>query len=436
MEPKIFVLDTNVLLYDPEALVKFKGNKIILPLVVLEELNKHKKFSNELGKNARIALRLVNNFRNTCSGNLDEGLKIENETTLYVIKGEIGNNSKPPIPPTTSSNRVIISAYFLKQELKNIIFVSKNFVSRIKAELLGLEVKDYESLKFSYEQMPRGLREMDVDKHTIDLFYKDGKVDIDSKDTHPNEYFLLKSPENSSAIGKFNSSDSTLVPMVKIDGGVWGVKPLNEKQHCAFDLLLRDDIRLVTLVGPAGTGKTLMALACGLRKVLDENVYTKILISRPIIPMGQDIGFLPGSKEEKLVNWMQPLYDNLEYICSSSGNSKNSKETMQWILDSEKMEMEAMTYIRGRTLPKVYMIIDEAQNLTPHEVKTIISRAGENTKVILAGDPTQIDDPYLDRDSNGLTFAIGKFRDQKIFGHIFLDKTERSELASLAANIM
>jgi PhoH-like ATPase len=435
MTRKNFVLDTNVLLYDPEALEKFKGNDVFLPLVVLEDLNRQKKLTTELGKNARIALRLIDDFKKTCPGDIHNGLKAPNDVTIF-IKTETGSG-KPPLSPSSSSNRAIIAAHFLKQdENKTPIFVSKNFVARIKAELLGIEAEDYESLKFSYDDMPRGMREIEVDKSVIDTFYKDGKVDIDVSPNFPNEYFLLKSPENSSAIGKFNSQNNKLTSMLKVDGGVWGIKPLNSKQKCALDLLLRDDIKLVTLVGQAGTGKTLLALACGLRKVFDENVYSKILISRPIIPMGQDIGYLPGGKEEKLANWMQPVYDNLEYICSSSSGNGNAQDTMQWVVDSEKMEMEAMTYIRGRSLPKVYMIIDEAQNLTPHEVKTIISRAGHNTKVILAGDPTQIDDPYLDRDSNGLTFTISRFMNEKIFGHVFLDKTERSELASLAANMM
>ena len=207
-------------------------------------------------------------------------------------------------------------------------------------------------------------------------------------------------------------------------------------QKCALDLLLRDDIKLVSLVGQAGTGKTLLALAAGMRKVFDENLYTRILVSRPIVPLGKDIGYLPGTKEEKLYHWMQPIYDNLEFLCRSTSGEGNGEETQKWIMESKKIEMEAVTYIRGRSLPKMFMIIDEAQNLTPHEVKTIVSRAGQGTKVVLTGDPTQIDNPYLDKDSNALTFIVSKFKQYPVFGHTLLEKTERSELAAIAADIL
>ena len=264
--------------------------------------------------------------------------------------------------------------------------------------------------------------------------YKDGYVSLaNAHNLGANEYCLLTSPENSSAIGKYNQQLKQIEPLLKTPP-LWGIKPKNIEQRCAIDLLMRDEIKLVALIGQAGTGKTLMALAAGLRKVFDESVYSRILVSRPIVPLGRDIGYLPGTKEEKLFNWMQPIYDNLEFLCDSSGSEQS--ETLKWVMESKKLEMEAVTYIRGRSLPKMFIIVDEAQNLTPHEVKTIISRAGEGTKVILAGDPSQIDNPYLDKDSNGLSYTIFRFQNQKIFGHMFLDKTERSELAAIAADLM
>jgi PhoH-like ATPase len=275
---------------------------------------------------------------------------------------------------------------------------------------------------------------MELGKDDIDLFYKDGAIPSPSDDFVHNEYVVMTATESSSAIGKYDAYKDQVVSLLKVPN-LWGIKPLNVEQKCAIDILLRDDVKLVTLVGPAGTGKTLMALACGMRKVFDESKYTRILVSRPIVPLGKDIGYLPGTKEEKLFHWMQPIYDNLEYLCSS-GNSEGNKDTLSWVMDSKKIEMEAVTYIRGRSLPNVYIIVDEAQNLTPHEMKTIISRAGKGAKVILTGDPTQIDNPYLDQDSNGLTYTVGCFANQKLYGHVFLDKTERSELAAIAAEVL
>jgi PhoH-like ATPase len=324
----------------------------------------------------------------------------------------------------------------MKQRGESVVIVSKDFVTRVKAEAMDLEAEDYENLKVSYEGMYRGLRKIEVAKRDIDLFYKDGSLPSLQEDFRPNEYVVMASQENSSAVCKFNDKAKKLEPLLSLNRDIWGIQPLNVEQRCAIDLLLRDDIQLVTLVGPAGTGKTLLALACGMRKVFDDNVYSRILVSRPIVPLGKDIGYLPGTKEEKLYHWMQPIYDNLEYLCSTTNGEGNGAATMEFIMESKKIEMEAVTYIRGRSLPKMYMIIDEAQNLTPHEVKTIISRAGKGTKVILTGDPTQIDNPYLDKDSNGLTFIVGKFKQQRIYGHMFLERTERSELASIAAELL
>ncbi|MCB1119792.1 MAG: PhoH family protein, partial [Chlamydiia bacterium] len=266
----------------------------------------------------------------------------------------------------------------------------------------------------------------------IDLFLKDGKIPLKIEAT-PNEYLYLEAPENSNTLGKFDKKANALISLLKVTD-VWGVSPRNPQQRCAIDLLLRDDIKLVTLIGPAGTGKTLLALACALKKVFDDAHYKRILVSRPVVPLGRDIGYLPGTKEEKLYHWMQAIYDNLEFL--TSRDNSDSRDTLNWVLDSEKLEMEAVTYIRGRSLPNVYMIIDEAQNLTPHEIKTIVSRAGDDTKVVLTGDPTQIDNPYLDKDSNGLTYTIGRFSGQPIFGSMFLETTERSHLAALAADIL
>jgi len=430
---KTFVIDTNVFLHDPNALMQFPRHHILVPVAVLEELDKMKRLPNELGKNARETIRLLDSLKTIGTGNLHTGVKLDNGSMIRVSPELLKVEYKYDFAMNISDNRIIMAAYLLQEQGERVVFVSKDFAARIKAEAIGLEAEDYENLKYSYDSVYRGIQHVDLPKHEIDLFYKNGRIELPDLVSRPNEYFVMTSPEKSSAIGKFDSSHKNVESLLKVNN-IWGIKPRNVEQRCAMDLLLRDDIKLVTLMGPAGTGKTLLALACGMRKVFDEGNYSRILVSRPIVPLGRDIGYLPGTKEEKLFAWMQPIYDNLDFLCASTGGE--STETLKWVMDSKKIEMEAVTYIRGRSLPKMYIIIDEAQNLTPHEVKTIISRAGEGTKVVLAGDPTQIDNPYLDKDSNGLTFTVGRFLDHRIYGHIFLDKTERSELAGLAAEIL
>lgn len=429
---KNFVLDTNVLLYDPEAIVKFPRHYVIIPVTVLEELDKMKRLPNDLGKHSREVFRFLDSLGSLGSGDLHKGVTLANGTTVR-IQIEIKTDYTSTISLAVNDNKILMAAYLLHEMGEKVIFVSKDISARIKAEAMGLQAQDYENLKYSFRSIYKGIRKIEIEKHEIDTFYKDGFIELPNLVTHPNEYFVMTSPEHSSAIGKYNSQTQKIEPLLKVNA-LWGIKSRNVEQRCAIDALLRDDIKLVTLVGKAGTGKTLLALACGMRKVFDEGVYSRILVSRPVVPLGRDIGYLPGTKEEKLMNWMQPIYDNLEFLCESSGTEQN--ETLRWVMESRKIEMEAVTYIRGRSLPKMFIIIDEAQNLTPHEIKTIVSRAGEGTKVVLTGDPTQIDNPYLDMDSNGLSYSIGRFSEHKIFGSVYLEKTERSELAALAAEVL
>jgi PhoH-like ATPase len=429
---KTFVLDTNVLLHDPEAITKFPRSNVVVPVTVLEELDKMKRLPNDLGKHSRAVFRFLSSLHSLGTGNLHGGVQLSNDSVVS-IQLEIKSNHVHEFALSLNDNRIILAAYLLHEKGEKVVFVSKDFAARIKAEAIGLETEDYENLKFSYESLYKGVQRIELPKSDIDIFYKDGFIQLPDQEFHPNEYAIMTSPEHTSAVGKFDAARQGFEPLVKM-ANIWGIKPRNVEQRCALDVLLRDDIKLVTLIGQAGTGKTLLALACGLRKVFDEGTYSRILVSRPVVPLGRDIGYLPGTKEEKLFHWMQAIYDNLEFLCDSSGNEPN--ETLRWVMDSKKIEMEAVTYIRGRSLPKMFIIVDEAQNLTPHEVKTVISRAGEGTKVILTGDPTQIDHPYLDKDSNGLTCTVSKFAGQKIYGNVFLDKTERSELAALAAEVM
>ena len=433
---KTFLIDTNVLVYDPSAIKKFKDNDVVIPLAVLEELDSFKRNSDEVGKNARAVMRYIDSL-GTESGDFHVGVVIPEGPKLRIhLDLKQDRQEGFPLPLDRSSNRILLAAFALKHRGENVVFVSKDSITRVKAETLGLDSEDYENLNVNYDEMIRGLRKIPVQKREIDLFYKDGTLPMSQSAFLSNEYILLTSQENSSAVCKYSEKKKQLEPLLSLNRDIWGIQPLNVEQRCAIDLLLRDDIQLVTLVGQAGTGKTLLALACGMRKVFDEGNYSRILISRPIVPLGKDIGYLPGTKEEKLYHWMQPIYDNLTFLCSNTSGEGNSSATLEFIMESKKIEMEAVTYIRGRSLPKMYIIIDEAQNLTPHEIKTIISRAGKGTKVVLTGDPTQIDNPYLDKDSNGLTYTVAKFKNNKVFGHMFLEKTERSELASIAADIL
>ena len=434
---KTFIIDTNVLIHDAAAITKFKDNDVVVTLAVLEELDSLKRYTDEVGKNAREVIRYIDSLKAEESGDLHRGVQLpEGPKVRVYLETRPDRVEGFPLPLDRMSNRLLLTAHLLKEQGENVVIVSKDFVTRVKAEAMNLESEDYENTKASYEELYKGIRKIDVPKREIDQFYKDGTLPTIGEGFRPNEYAVLVSPENSSAVCKFNDRTKKLEPLLQVSRDIWGIQPLNVEQRCAIDLLLRDDVHLVTLIGPAGTGKTLLALACGMRKTFDDNVYSRILVSRPIMPLGKDIGYLPGTKEEKLYHWMQPIYDNLEFLCSTTSGEGNGAATLEFIMESKKIEMEAVTYIRGRSLPKMYMIIDEAQNLTPHEVKTIISRAGKGTKVILTGDPTQIDNPYLDKDSNGLTYAVGRFKNQRIFGHMFLERTERSELASIAAEIL
>lgn len=431
---KIFVLDTNILLYDPESIFQFRGNDIVIPLTVIEELDDKKRLPNALGKNARTVIRHIDQFRKDEAGSLHDGVNIDHDISVRVLlEDELDDTLKLDLH--IHDNKILSMAYHLhKTKDQKVVFVSKDLAARIKADALGMAAEDYERLKVSFKELYSGHSQLDISQKDLSSFLKDGHIPYNSKDLVTNTFMQLDGGEKGSAIGRFREEENQITRLRSYDD-IWGIKPRNFEQQCALDLLLDDSINLVTLIGPAGTGKTLLALAAGLNQVFDRQVYRKILMSRPIVPLGRDIGYLPGTKDEKLSSWMQPIYDNLEFLCGASQDSE-SYETMNWVMESDRIEVEAVTYIRGRSLPGMFIIIDEAQNLTPHEIKTFISRAGERTKVVLAGDPTQIDNPYLDQDSNGLTYTAEKFRGQSTFGHIFLDKTERSQLAALAAALL
>jgi PhoH-like ATPase len=429
---KIFVLDTNVLLHNADALKVFADNEVVLPIDVIEELDIFKKDSDEKGRNARAAIRMLDELRER--GKLGEGVLLENGGLLRIVMHDDIKKGTLDLSLEQRDNRILMAAYGLQLKGNQVIFVSKDINARVKADALGIKAVDFEKQKVDIERLYSGWKELLVDKKDIDNFFNKKFLELKEIEMFPNQYILLKDnkDEKHTALAKFSFRQKSCVPLRSDINDVWGIKPRNKEQVMAFDLLMDDNVKLVTLVGQAGTGKTLLALAAGLRKTVDEHVYRRLLVSRPVIPMGKDIGYLPGTKEEKLVNWMHPIYDNLEYILTV----RKKKENIEDLIDSDLLQLEALTYMRGRSIPNQFIIIDEAQNLTPHEIKTVVSRAGNHTKMVLTGDPYQIDNPYLDSSSNGLSYAAEKMKGQEMFGHVLLTKNERSNLASLAAELL
>ena len=437
MSNKTFVLDTNVLLHDHTCIESFADNTVVLPMPVIEELDKFKKETNELGRNARGVIRRLDALRER--GRLGEGVPMENGGILKIIVGSrpVGDSGLEEEIP---DNKIIRVAYWLHKQGERVFFVSKDINARIKADALGIEVMDFEKQKINFEELFSGYREVTVKPEVIDEFYATHSVTLPGVELLPNEFVNLISEgsEHLTALGRAGGN-GTLVPMNPKIESVFHIKPRSREQRMALELLMDDSVHLVTLVGQAGTGKTLLALAAGLEKVLVQKRYDRILVTRPIMPFGKDIGYLPGNKEEKIANWMMPIFDNLTYLMLKTSNNEHKntvREKIEKLQRDEVIELEALTYIRGRSIPRQFVIVDEAQNLTPHEVKTIISRAGEGTKMILTGDPYQIDNPYLDASSNGLAYAVERMKTQPIHGHVTLTKSERSTLAAIAANLL
>ena len=436
MAIKSFVLDTNVLLHDPDSMFAFKENKVVIPLTVIEELDNFKKLNDERGRGARLISRRLDDLR--AKGKLTKGVPLKNGGTLVI---EMIHKVEFPEEFTVSKSdhQILSIALYLKQKGENVIFITKDINLRIKAEILDIVTQDYEKSKVKIDEIYRGWKEIQVSPEKIDKFYKNGKVDVPKNiEFYANEFVYLKDENGTSksALGKYVADKKIIQPLFHINSQPWGLKPLNIEQRFAFELLLCDDISLVTLIGLPGAGKTLLALAAGLQKTVEERQFRRLYIARPIIPMGKDIGFLPGTKEEKLSSWIGAINDNLEFLMDKGHEDAKVDEKIDYLFESGQIEVDSLTYIRGRSLPKQYIIIDDAQNLTPHEVKTIISRAGNGTKIVLTGDPYQIDSPYLDASSNGLTYLVDRFKGQSVFGHLMFSKSERSVLAALSSELL
>lgn len=438
---KYFILDTNVVLHDPQAIHKFDDNVVVLPLTVIEEIDRFKKDQSETGRNARQISRMIDALRT--QGKLIEGIDLEKGGVFKVAiyKQEYMERLPPELRVERGDNCILAVAKDLMESLPDdrVILVTKDINMRIKADTLGMLAEDFQNDKVPVEELYTGALEHYVSKDAVDQFYEQGFLDAEGIELYANQAVTLIDQTNPShtALGRYKAGKRQIVSLLKVPkDGVWGIHARNREQQFAFDLLLNDDVQLVSLVGKAGTGKTLLAIAAGLLKSADDGTYKRLLISRPVFPMGRDLGFLPGDIEEKLAPWMQPIFDNVELLLSSYDEGGKRKRGYRELIDLGLMEIEPLTYIRGRSIPKQYLIVDEAQNLTPHEIKTIITRAGEGTKIVLTGDPYQIDNPYVDSASNGLSFSVERLKGQELVGHVTLTKGERSSLAELAANLL
>jgi PhoH-like ATPase len=438
---KNFVLDTNVLLHDPRSMFGFGDNDVVIPIYVIEEIDNFKRDLSTLGRNARQVSRYLDEFR--AQGKLREGVSIGPEHGLIRVLMAERKLPHGSGDGHSTDDKILAVALELAEREKGTpsVFVTKDTNLRIRADALGLHAEDYDVEGVVLDELWSGVSELDVSPEQVNDFYASGSIaPVEGGDPPPpNAFVVLRDRTNPqhSAVGKYSAAKQAFVQLIKTPKeGCWGIRPRNKEQSFTLDLLLNDEVRLVTIVGKAGTGKTLLAIAAGLQKTMEEGVYQKLLVSRPIFPLGRDIGYLPGSVEEKLNPWMQPIFDNVEYLMNLSRSEKKAGRGYHELLDLGILEIEPLTYIRGRSIPNQFIIVDEAQNLTPHEVKTIITRVGDGTKIVLTGDPYQIDNPYVDQTNNGLIHVVNRFKSERLAGHITLSKGERSPLAELAANLL
>ena len=434
---KTFVLDTNVLLYDAECLLSFDDNNIVIPLIVLEELDAHKRRPDEAGKNARRSVRTLDKLREL--GSINEGIDLESGGTLRILSStDIKCTFPPDIDMSTVDNQILAMSKCLQESSEEkVILVTKDINVRVKCDALGIKCEDFNKHRIvdKQEGLYSGVKRANISQAVIDKIYSQGYADLEdipAKDVYPNEFLVLKDETTGqgSAIVRYMGKEEKfrLIPEIKSS---WGLVPRNKEQKFSLDILFDDNIKLITLVGKAGTGKTLLAASAALEQSLSSNAkYKKVVISRPVQSVGKDIGYLPGDIYDKMAPWIAPIRDNLRYLFG------DDKDTLDMYIESGKIEIEAITYIRGRSISDAIIIIDEAQNLTTHELKTIVTRVGENTKIILTGDVDQIDNTYLDSVSNGLSDTVEKFKEYDISAHITLIKGERSALASLGSEIL
>lgn len=437
---KIFVLDTNVLLHDPQALFHFQEHDIVIPIVVIEEIDNFKKDQSEIGRNARNVSRQMDKLR--AKGSLSQGVALDGGGSLKVDVAAHQSREANffTLDKHKADNQILACAReLLNSRKEKVVLVTKDTNLRIKADAVGLLAEDYTSDRVELEELYTGSVTWQVEPVQIEMLYDGGVVPGEDRELHPNQFvtFVDQTNDAHTALGRYEQSSGRVMPLRRMENPPWGVKPRNREQQFALDLLLDDSISVVTLLGKAGTGKTLLAIAAGLQQVVDDERYNRLLVSRPVMPMGRDLGFLPGDVGEKLRPYMQPIYDNLDFIVTANMEMRRrSSMTPAQLEEGGYLSVEPLTYIRGRSIPNQYIIVDEAQNLTPHEVKTILTRAGEGTKIVLTGDAYQIDNPYVDSSTNGLSYLAEHFKQLDISGHVTLLKGERSTMAELASNLL
>lgn len=441
---KVFILDTNILLNNPDSIFKFDDNDVVIPISVIEEVDTFKKDLSETGRNAREVSRILDRLRE--KGTLSSGIKLFDDKaesgSLFVYLGH-NMNVLPDVLADSTDNHILSIALTLQKQFaegRKVSIITKDSNLRIKADAFGIAAEDFEADKVDISHLYAGYRTIKSSSATINDFYNRREMKTPVQDLFPNEFVILEDEVDSNQFvyGVHDPQGQVVRMLEPHSEGVWGIYPRNIEQTFALEALLDDNIKLVTLSGGAGTGKTLMAIAAGLSKTTDEDEYHKLLVARPIFPLGKDLGFLPGDLDEKLNPWMQPIFDNLELLLGggSGGRHKRFGKGYQELINQGMLQVEPLTYIRGRSLPNQYFVVDEAQNLTPHEIKTILTRAGEGTKIVLTGDPYQIDNPYIDSENNGLTYVIERFRNSNVAAHVTLKRGERSELATLAASLL
>jgi len=441
---KNYVLDTSVYLTDADAIYKFDNHDIFIPLKVLEEVDNHKKRQDSVGSNARQFIRTLDELR--AKGSLENGVRIEKGMGIIKVISYSNLNNiifPPDLDMRLPDHTIIATAKTIQATLpdRKTIMVSRDINMRVICDSIGIPAEDFISEKAvrTSEELYNGFVIHSVDDQIVDQYYAGEDVFIEEDDFkepwYPNQYVMLVSNANEkkSALARYKNSFEPLQQVINKDIHDWNINARNKEQAFAIDLLLNPDIKIVSLIGRAGSGKTLMAIAAGLQQTIglrgENNHYDRMIVSRPVQPLGKDIGFLPGTMEEKMLPWLMPIQDNLKFLMGD-------RTSLEMYMEKGKIELEALTYIRGRSIANAFIVIDEAQNLTKHEVKTIITRIGEGTKIILTGDIEQIDNVYVNETSNGLAHAIEKFKEYPIAGHVTFRKGERSELATLASKVL